>query len=211
MNNIFKSTLNTRPILEKKLRFIRSDVPTAITEDEKLWLIENDITTVIDLRTDKEQQKKICPLESDDRFNYYSMPVTGGDKIPDSVDNVSKSYINMVDEHLKETIKFILNSKSNVLYFCNAGKDRTGVVSAILLYKSGMSSDYIIDDYMKSKNNLKTALEAFAKQNAEIDINVITPHEQYIKEFLEWYIHSAGKTLELDTVERNSEFRIHNS
>ncbi len=187
MNNIFKSTLNTRVILENNLNFIRSDVPTTVTEDEKVWLIENDITTVIDLRTEKERLKKICPLERDSRFSYYSMPVTGRDKIPDSVDSVSKSYINMVDESLYKTIDFILNSKTNVLYFCNAGKDRTGVVSAILLYKSGMSFDYIIDDYMKSKTNLKTALEAFANQNEEIDIKVITPDERYIKEFLEWF------------------------
>ncbi len=195
MNNIFSSTLNTRAILENNLKFIRSDVPTIVTEDERLWLLENNVTTVIDLRTDKERLKKICPLESDCRFNYYSMPVTDGDKIPDSMDSVSRSYINMLDEHLCKTIDFILNSKSNVLYFCNAGKDRTGVVSAILLYKSGMSFEYIIDDYMKSKVNLKSALEAFANQNADIDINVITPHERYIKEFLEWFeshTHSAG-------------------
>ncbi len=192
MNNIFKSTLNTRAILENSVRFIRSDVPTVVTEDEKLWLIENNITTVIDLRTHKERINKVCPLESDERFNYYSMPVTGGDKIPDSVDDVSGSYINMADENLYKTIDLIFNSKTNVLYFCNAGKDRTGVVSAILLYKSGASTEYIIDDYMKSKDNLKTAIEAFSKQNPEIDINVMTPHEGYIKEFLEWYIHSAG-------------------
>lgn len=32
MEVIFKSTLNTRPILENSLRFIRSDVPTQISE-----------------------------------------------------------------------------------------------------------------------------------------------------------------------------------
>lgn len=191
MNKFFKNTLNTRAILEDSLRFIRSDVPVAVTEDERLWLIENKITTIVDLRTEKERLKKVCPLETDPRFGYYSMPVTDGDTIPENVDSVSKSYINMADEHLHQTIDFILNSESNVLYFCNAGKDRTGVVSAILLYKSGRSFDYIIDDYMKSKANLKNALEAFAAQNADIDINVITPDERYIKEFLEWFKNSS--------------------
>ena len=192
METIFKSTLNTRPILEDSLKFIRSDVPTSVAEDEKLWLLENKITTIIDLRTEKEQQRKVCPLESDSRFSYYSMPVTGGDAVPENVDSVSKSYINMVDEHLYKTIDFILNSDSNVLYFCNAGKDRTGVLSAILLYKYGMKMQYIVDDYMKSKGNLKDVLEAFAKQNPSINIDVITPNERYIREFLEWYSLSAG-------------------
>lgn len=192
MDKIFNSTLNTRAILEHSLRFIRSDVPTSVTEDERVWLLKNKITTIIDLRTEKEQQRKVCPLESDNRFDYYSMPVTGGDAIPESVNDVSKSYINMVDEHLNKTIHLILSSESNVLYFCNAGKDRTGVVSAILLYKSGMSTEYIVDDYMKSKINLKSALEAFANQNPTINIDVITPNERYIKEFLSWYADSAG-------------------
>ena len=192
MEIIFKSTLNTRTILKDSLRFIRSDVPTVLAEEEKLWLIENNITTIIDLRTDKERLRKVCPLENDVRFDYYCMPVTGGDIVPKSVNDVSKSYINMVDENLYRTINLILNSKSNVLYFCNAGKDRTGVVSAILLYKSGKTIDYILDDYMKSKENLKDVLISFASQNPEIDINVITPNECYIKQFLEWFINTES-------------------
>ena len=114
------------------------------------------------------------------------MPVSGGNAIPKSVDDVSKSYIDMVDEKLDNFIDFMLNNKSNILYFCNAGKDRTGVISAILLWKSGMNIEYIVEDYMKSKLNLKDMLESFAQQNRDVDINIITPHERYIREFLKW-------------------------
>ena len=190
MSLIFENTLNTRPILENSLRYIRSDVPTQVSEKEKLWLIKNDILTIVDLRTDEERENKVCPLANDERFSYYCLPVTGGNVIPKSVDYVSQSYINMVDEQLLNTIDFILNSKSNVLYFCNAGKDRTGVLSAILLYKNGMDSQYIIDDYLKSVFNLKDMLQSYSQQNPEIDINIITPNERYIKEFLEWFINN---------------------
>ena len=60
----------------------------------------------------------------------------------------------MVDERLHKTINFIFESKSNVLYFCNAGKDRTGVVSAILLYKSGKS--HCSRDVCDCKNTTRT-------------------------------------------------------
>ena len=116
------------------------------------------------------------------------MPVTGGNSIPKSVDDVSKSYLKMADEQMDKIINTISKSEANVLYFCNAGKDRTGVVSAILLYKMGMSLDYIIRDYMESKNNLKNMLEECAKQFPDINIDIITPHERYIQEFLESYI-----------------------
>jgi len=187
MNLIFKSTLNTRPILADSLKYIRSDVPTDISEDEKQWLVENNITTIVDLRTEEERKRKECPLLKDTRFTYHCMPVTSGGAIPKSVDDVSKSYINMVDKQLKETVDFIINVHTNVLYFCNAGKDRTGVVSAILLWKAGKSLEYIVEDYMKSKINLKDMLEAYAKENPDIDINIITPHEKYIREFLKWF------------------------
>ena len=188
MMHIFQNTLNTRLVFENSFKYIRSDVPTIITENEKDWLLSNNVTTIVDLRTDEERARKHCPLIDDNRFSYYAFPISGGDKVPPSTDGVSKSYIAMVNRQFDAMIEFLLNAKSNVLYFCNAGKDRTGVVSAVLLYKLGMSSEYIVNDYMKSKSNLEVLLNGFARQNPAIDIAVITPHERYIEEFLKWYI-----------------------
>lgn len=187
MKQIFENTLNTRPILTNSFKFIRSDVPAQVSEAEKEWLLSENITTIVDLRTEQERSRKECPLAKDGRFQYYCMPVTGGSAVPQSVDEVSASYIHMVDAHLYKTIDLIQGCEPNVLYFCNAGKDRTGVVSAVLLYELGMSAEFIVADYMKSKTNLRDMLESFAKMNPEINIEVITPQERYIREFLEWF------------------------
>ncbi len=93
----------------------------------------------------------------------------------------------MVDARFVKLIDFLLSCDTGVLYFCTAGKDRTGVVSAALLYELGMTDEYIIKDYMMSKCNLKAALDDLARQNPAIDIEVITPSEDYIKQFLLWY------------------------
>ena len=183
---LLETTKNTRNILPDSLRFIRSDVPNNLTDEEIDWLLSNNICTIVYLREDEERQQKKCRLLEDNRFCYYCMPVTGGNMIPDSVEEVSKSYINMVDDNMLQIIDTIINAKTNVMYFCNAGKDRTGVVSAIILHKLGMNDDYIVEDYMKTKENLKDALESFARQCSQIDINVITPNERYMREFLEW-------------------------
>ncbi len=188
---MLNSTLNTRAILPNSLCYVRSDVPDKITEQETEWLLRENITTIVDLRTEDEREKRKCPLADDNRFRYLCMPVTGGNVVPKSVDEVSKSYIAMADEHMKEIITAICRAKTNVLYFCNAGKDRTGVVSAILLAQSGMDEKYIVGDYMKSKENLSPMLEEFAKQCPQVDIRVITPHERYMKEFLEWLRESS--------------------
>ena len=62
------------------------------------------------------------------------MPVTGGNAVPPCREQVAKSYLNMVDGQMERIVDTIWNARSNVLYFCSAGKDRTGVV---LLYCCG--------------------------------------------------------------------------
>ncbi|MBE5943246.1 MAG: tyrosine-protein phosphatase [Lachnospiraceae bacterium] len=186
MKSLLNSTQNTRPILPDSLRYIRSDVPGCLTEQEVQWFLDNNIITIIDLREDTERERKKCHLIDDQRFQYFCMPVTGGNAIPKSVEDVSKSYIKMVDEHMDEIIDTIMNAGTNVLFFCNAGKDRTGVVSAMILHKLGMDKDYIIKDYMESKENLKDMLEEYANAFPEVDIGVITPQERYMEEFLDW-------------------------
>ena len=181
---IFRHTRNTRCIIKDNYRYIRSDVPAEVSESEINFLKNHDILTVIDLRTESEQLKKPCPLKDVSEFRYLSMPVTGGNAVPESPEHVALSYLAMIDSQMHNIIDTILNADSNVLYFCNAGKDRTGVVSALLLKQLGYEDDYIIQDYIQSADNLKEMLRQFAEANPDIDIEVITPHESYMKQFL---------------------------
>lgn len=184
MPSILQSTKNTRAILPNGMRYIRSDIPQHLTAVEIQWLLENNVRTIVDLREEKERQQKKCPLEENPAFTYFHMPVTGGNVIPKSPADVPLSYLNMVDEKMKDIIHIIESAETNVLYFCNAGKDRTGVVSALLLLRQGMSADYIIADYLKSGENLQEMLQSFSAVNPEVDIRVITPAKEYMVYFL---------------------------
>ena len=81
-------------------------------------------------------------------------------------------------------LETILNAASNVMYFCTAGKDRTGVVSALLLKRLGISEDVIVEDYMKSKDNLLDMLTSYVKNHPEVDIDIIIPQEENIRQVL---------------------------
>ncbi len=83
-------------------------------------------------------------------------------------------------------LETILNATSNVMYFCTAGKDRTGVVSALLLKKLGAKEDLIIEDYMMSKENLIDMLTAYVKEHPEVDIDIIIPKEENIQKVLKF-------------------------
>lgn len=138
MGSLLKSTRNTRALPTGTLRYIRSDYPGHLSDEEVSWLRKNGVTTIIDLRDKTEYAEKPCRLETE----------------------------------------------SNVLYFCGAGKDRTGVVSAILLKQLGFSDSVIIEDYMKTKDNLLDFLKAFAAEHPEVNIHTILPREENIKKVL---------------------------
>ena len=54
MGSILQTTLNTRVLPTGNFRYVRSDYPGKLTDDEVRWLYQNDITTIVDLREEKE-------------------------------------------------------------------------------------------------------------------------------------------------------------
>ena len=50
MGSILQTTLNTRALPTGDFRYVRSDYPGKLTDEEVRWLYQNDITTIVDLR-----------------------------------------------------------------------------------------------------------------------------------------------------------------
>lgn len=167
------------------MRYIRSDAPADLTEEEIQWLLGHNISTIVDLRSEEEVIKRPCPLQGRNGFQYFHLPVTGGGDTPKSLEHLHVVYSQMIDRQMDQILDTILNAKSNVMYFCTAGKDRTGVVSALILRRLGFSDDVIIDDYMKSKDNLMDMLTAYVKSHPEVDLEIIIPHRENMERLLE--------------------------
>ena len=184
MSSLLKSTLNTRALPMGGLRYIRSDAPLLLTEEEIQWLTENNITTLVDLRSEEEVVRKPCPLKERKEFTYHHLSVAGGGDTPKSRTHLHEVYRGMIDGQMEKILETILNASTNVLYFCTAGKDRTGVVSALLLKKLGASEDVIVEDYMMSKENLTGMLTNYVKEHPEVDLDIIIPQEENIRRVL---------------------------
>lgn len=184
MSSLLESTRNTRVLPTGTMRYIRSDVPEKLTAKEIQWLLDNNITTIVDLRSEEEVVKKPCYLKERDGFRYVHLPVTGGGDTPKSLEHLHIVYRQMLDEKMEKIIDVIMNAKSNVMYFCTAGKDRTGVVSAIILKRLGFSDEVIIDDYMQSKDNLMDMLMAYVSAHPEVDMEIIIPHRENMEKLL---------------------------
>lgn len=183
MPSLLASSANTRTVLPGNDRLLRSDAPLSPTAADVDFLLSRGITTLIDLRSDAEVQRRPCPLAEDSRFTYLHMPVTGGNSMPDSPADVPLSYLRMVDAQMARILD-IIQSTEGVMYFCAAGKDRTGVVSALIQRENGMSAEDIAAEYAISGDNLRAMFTVFQASHPEINVEIYTPKKEYMLQFL---------------------------
>lgn len=184
MSSLLSSTLNTRALPTGTLRFIRSDAPVCPTREDVQWLMDHQITTLVDLRSAEEVLRKPSPLQHNPFFRYFHLPVTGGGDAPASREELHAVYRAMADEQMERIVDVILSAPAGVMYFCTAGKDRTGVVSAVLLRRLGVEDNVIVDDYMESKENLLEMLTAYAAKHPEAKLDVIVPQRENMERLL---------------------------
>ena len=140
-------------------------------------LKKSNLLKVIDLRTNIELKEK--PDVKIENVKYMHIPIfeekTAGithEKEDNLIDSLSKIpdmtnlYIKMVTEEysvlqLKKVIDEIVNSEDfSILFHCTAGKDRTGIVSMLILSILDVNVDEIMKDYLyiNKRNLLKASI-----------------------------------------------------
>lgn len=143
----------------------------SFTQIEKLGIKE-----VIDLRNSKEIAEKPDQLPGDLIYKKYSAFEDEGDQLAQAKKLVLKGKVHasdadkrMVDFYreyvtenpdvIKEIITDILESKDPVLYHCTAGKDRTGIITALILTILKFDKETIYNDYLLSNNFRKDLVQ----------------------------------------------------
>lgn len=198
--------------------FIRSNLPKMLSSESIREIADSGITTVIDLRSDEEISGNPNIFSNNDLFKYYHVKIKGNGRLPDSPEEVYDSYIEMIEgkEKIGKVFHVIANADGGVLYYCNAGKDRTGVISALILKLLDVRDEDIVEDYIASGVYLKEMLNAFAEKVQIKNIKeIITPKKEtmvgvlnYIEEkydTVENYLRSCGVTAEeLECIRRKA-------
>lgn len=179
-NSLLPSVFNARWLPTGDQRYLRMGCPYEISEEDINFLRKHNLLTVVDLREEKEYTVRPSPLEKEKDFTYYHLPVSGGDVYPITYDETMAAYALMVDAQLYKIVDTIMNAKTGVVYYCAAGKDRTGVVSAFILKKLGYDEDCIIKDYMVSKENIEALLEDLRKKHPDKPVRSIIPNPDYL-------------------------------
>lgn len=154
---------------------VRMDSPYRLTEQawQRIW--DYGIRTVIDLRNDHEIRPDCRPAG----LTTVHVPLDG-EKDPDVIierdhDGTPLYYPRFLDtgaHRVAEVMRAIADAKpGGVIYHCAAGRDRTGIITLLLLDLAGVDADEIAADNALSGERLKPAWLALGlpDQSAVID------------------------------------------
>ncbi|WP_051538249.1 tyrosine-protein phosphatase [Butyrivibrio proteoclasticus] len=201
--SLLETTQNTRDLggyrvdgtdtLTKYGRVIRSDVANYPSERDIEYLKDNGITTIIDMRNGEEKERKPHGLAGVEGFEYHDIPIEEGSGVPESVEAVPYSYYKIAhSENLVKVFKTIADAKGSVMFNCSAGKDRSGVTSALLLWLCGVRKADIVFDYMRTKLNIAERFELIHKNFPDLDMNIVIPNENNMYVFFDLLKESHG-------------------
>ena len=181
------STLNLRdlggmPISDGKVfpykKFLRSGTLSDVNPEALEKLKEYGVTTVVDLRSVAEFRNYGSPAYDDKDIKFYNIPLFVGD--PDAEEDPTMIFLRthylgdfyvLVMEELGTEIVKVLNilaqAKGCSLYHCAHGKDRTGIISAILYLLVGAEREHIIRNYEFSYEHIKWFLDPLIEKREE--------------------------------------------
>ena len=182
----------------KEGKIIRSNCVINLSDEDLEKLVKMKFTTIIDLRNDEEIQKKKGIFYNNRNFKYNHIKINGDGKIPDRKEDVLNSYIEMLNgkKQIKDIFEILNKTDGGVIYYCNAGKDRTGVVTVCILKLLGVNNQDIIVDYLASGVFLKGMLERYSASVQGRNIfSIINPNYDTIYNLLK-YIDSQYGTIE---------------
>jgi protein-tyrosine phosphatase len=137
-------------------RLLRSDAPVRLRDDGRAALCELGVRTAIDLR--QAEEIALDPPDLDGLgIRLLNEPILGDDFGVDGVGTLDDLYRGIVErrgERIAAAVRILADPGTGpAIVFCSAGKDRTGIVSAILLGALDVADDDIIRDYTRTEEN----------------------------------------------------------
>ncbi len=162
----------TRPGLLFRSDALHHLAPAAVDR-----LVDLGIRTVIDLRSAVELERSgRGPLESTD-IGWLHAPLTHGDAAAGNVvppalaeGDMGRHYVESLparSEMLAQVITHLADRDNlPAVFHCTAGKDRTGMVAALVLSLVGVPDEVIVHDYTLTDDRMHLVIERIQASNA---------------------------------------------
>jgi len=153
----------------RRRRLFRSDGLHRLTDADMDILRDIGLTTIIDLRTPGEVEHTGRGLLGDEVIGYHHLAVVqrgGGEAVgapAPAGDDLAERYLWYLDtgrHALVEALALVADPANHPLVFhCTAGKDRTGVLAALVLDILGVDREVIVADYVITADRLELVLD----------------------------------------------------
>jgi protein-tyrosine phosphatase len=175
----------------KQCRLIRSGRLDGLTnEDQRMLVFEHGLKTILDFRMESERQTSPDPELEDVTFFSHPI-LDARSMYESHVANVNQAncgaahlaaadsggldpeaffsvfYHGLITSpHAVETFRaffdILLRQETGaILWHCTAGKDRTGIATALLLFALGVSQEEILGDYLMTNSFMESGAEDF--------------------------------------------------
>ncbi|OAN42652.1 tyrosine-protein phosphatase [Microbacterium sp. H83] len=151
---------------------IRTDDLAYVTAEVASELVAAGLTAVIDLRSPLEVSVTGRGPLGEYPISYHHLPLIAdvGESMdrdaPElSHDAMGRMYLRMVEvaaPQLVTALNVIAHTPGAAAFHCAAGRDRTGVLAAMLLLALGAADDDIVADYARTGDNMVAIMERTA-------------------------------------------------
>ena len=188
--------------------FIRCGSPEHLTPEQVKEVKDYGVKTVIDLRAPEEMKESGNPYADDRDVSFYNIPLFNGN--PNDTKDAAMDFIRThtlgdyyviiaeeMADRLVRIMRILLNCEGLAMFHCAHGKDRTGVVAALLYLICGASREDIILNYKVSYDYLKFYLEPAMQKMPDDLKHCLRSDAHNMKTFLDyidsrWNGNAAG-------------------
>jgi protein-tyrosine phosphatase len=167
------------------------------------------VRDVIDLRSSAEVRSEGQGSLAEEAIRFHHVPLFDGeirqeDRDRAELTTLADRYVMLAElarERIGRVITTLASAESGAVFHCAAGKDRTGVISAILLGVLGVADEVIVADYVATRENLDAiverlnALEGYRAMLAALPPDTMHADPETMLEFLE-RLHAAHGSFE---------------
>jgi len=160
--------------LTQRRRLLRADSPHRLTSGDLDLLLDTGLRTVIDLRAPHELAGAPNPLGAVSSLDYLHLPlfdalapanVHEGATGPDPLPHFYARTLSTRAEALREVMQAITEAPPGaVMFHCTAGKDRTGLIAALLLGNADVREADIVADYASTERHIAPLVAEFLER-----------------------------------------------
>jgi protein-tyrosine phosphatase len=178
----------------------RSDALHLVTDADLAHLRDEiGLGDVIDLRSSAEVRSEGQGRLAQGEVRIHHVPLFDGEVRDEDRERIAQitladRYVFMAElagDRIARVVTLLAEAEAPAVFHCAAGKDRTGVISAIVLGLLGVPDEVIVADYAATRENLDAivdrlnALEGYRTMLAALPPDTMHANPETIVEFLE--------------------------